>query len=67
MTLGEKLREERELREWSKRTLAEITGVSEQSIGAYEKDRVMPSFEKIVKLANALELDLEYLGEGFER
>lgn len=49
----------------SQTDLAKVVGCSREIISKYEKDNVMPSIEMAKKIADALEVSLDYLvGEG---
>ena len=52
------LREERERRSLSKYALSDLSGVSQPMIGYIERDLRNPTLEILLKIANALEVDL---------
>jgi transcriptional regulator with XRE-family HTH domain len=52
------LRKERESRRISKYKMAELSGLSEQMIGYVERGLRQPSFETVIRMATALEVDL---------
>jgi transcriptional regulator with XRE-family HTH domain len=54
---GAKLRELRQLCEWSQKQLAEESGVLQATIAQLESGRNRPTFETVVKLAAALGVD----------
>ncbi len=52
------LREERERRGLSKYVVAARSGLSQQTIGYVERELTNPSFETIVRMADAIHIDL---------
>lgn len=52
------LRREREKRGLSKYALAERSGISQQAIGYMERGLKRPSLETVLRVADALEVDL---------
>lgn len=52
------LREEREKRGWTKYSLAAKSGVSQQMIGYLDKGLRAPSLEMVLRLTDALGVDL---------
>jgi transcriptional regulator with XRE-family HTH domain len=55
----------REARNWNQSELAEKSGVSRVMIGKYERGEAAPSIDAAKKIADALEVTLDYLvGEG---
>ena len=55
----------REDKNWSQTDLANKSGVSRVMIGKYERDEAAPSIDAAKKIADALEVSLDYLvGEG---
>lgn len=61
LTLGQVIRVCRERKEMRKSELAKRLSVTNQYIGDMEKDRAIPSSEKIDLLAGVLEIDRTYL------
>ena len=61
MTFGQRLKEFREDRELTQAELAKLTHVSSTTIANYEQDRAEPKLAIAVALADALEMDIEYL------
>jgi transcriptional regulator with XRE-family HTH domain len=53
------LHEERQRRKISKYTIGERSGLSQQMVGYVERGMRNPSFETIMRMADALEVDLE--------
>jgi transcriptional regulator with XRE-family HTH domain len=55
----------RDNKEWSQTELADKSGVSRVMIGKYERGEAIPSIDAAKKIADALEVSLDYLvGEG---
>ena len=65
---GERLREARELNQWSQADLAKRTGLPAAAISHWETGRRMPSLENFWTLLFVLQIDAEYiLGLGQNR
>jgi transcriptional regulator with XRE-family HTH domain len=65
MNIGNKIAELRKQKELSQTDFAKAVGVSREMIGRYERNEVMPSIEIAKKIADTLEVSLDYLaGEG---
>jgi transcriptional regulator with XRE-family HTH domain len=64
---GEKIRAVRERRGRTLREVAEAAGVSESLVSQIERNRVSPAIDTLLALADALDLDLEYLFEDYRR
>lgn len=56
VTLGERLRRERERQQLSLRQLAKLVGVSPPALLRWERDEIMPQGKHVVVLARVLEL-----------
>ncbi len=55
----------REAKGWNQSELADKSGVSRVMIGKYERGEAVPSIDAAKKIADALEVTLDYLvGEG---
>jgi len=55
----------RKAKGWSQADLAKKTDISQVMVGKYERGDAMPSIEVAKKIADALEVSLDYLvGEG---
>jgi len=55
----------RDSKGWSQSELADKSGVSRVMIGKYERGEAIPSIDAAKKIADALEVSLDYLvGEG---
>jgi transcriptional regulator with XRE-family HTH domain len=61
MTLGEKIKSLRKVKDISQEKLAEILGVHITNIGRYETNKQLPSAENIRKLAEYFEVTADYL------
>ena len=64
---GEKIREVRERRSLTLREVAEKAGVSGSLVSQIERNRVSPAIDTLLALADALDLDLEYLFADYRR
>lgn len=58
---GEKLKKERELRNWSQEFLAEQIHVSRQSVSKWETGKNYPSIEIIIDLSELFEISIDEL------
>lgn len=61
MNLGDKITTLRKQKNLSQTELGKAVGVSREIIGRYERDEVLPSIEVAAKIANVLEVSLDYL------
>ncbi|MBO5415371.1 MAG: helix-turn-helix transcriptional regulator [Clostridia bacterium] len=61
MTLGEKLSKLRKENNYTQEQLAEILGVSRQSISKWESDIVYPETDKLIKMGKLFECSMDYL------
>ncbi|MDR2629714.1 MAG: XRE family transcriptional regulator [Spirochaetaceae bacterium] len=64
---GEKIRTVRERRGLTLREVADQAGVSESLVSQIERNRVSPAIDTLLSLADALDLDLEYLFADYRR
>ncbi|MFW5761713.1 MAG: helix-turn-helix domain-containing protein [Cyclobacteriaceae bacterium] len=65
MTFGQKMAFCRKERKFSQAELGKRSGINGDIIGKYERGEMKPSIETAKKLADALEISLDYLvGEG---
>ncbi|MDR1863539.1 MAG: helix-turn-helix domain-containing protein, partial [Treponema sp.] len=64
---GGKIRAVRERRALTLREVAEKAGVSESLVSQIERDKVSPAIDTLMALADALDLDLDYLFSGLKR
>ena len=61
MTFGQRLIGLRKAKKLSQGDLAKQSGVSREMIGKYERGEAVPSIEAAKKIADALEVSLDYL------
>lgn len=59
--MGKKIREQRKLKNYTLEQLAEKLEVSTTFIGQIERAKGIPSLETVVKIANVLEVSVDYL------
>lgn len=64
---GDKIREVRERKGLTLRAVAEQAGLSESLISQVERNRVSPAIDTLLKLADILDIDLDYLFRDFKR
>jgi transcriptional regulator with XRE-family HTH domain len=64
MNIGHKIAELRKQKNVSQVDFAKMVGVSREMIGRYERDEVIPSIEVAKKIADALDVSLDYLVGG---
>ena len=64
---GEKIRAVRERRGLTLKEVAEKAGVSESLVSQIERNRVSPAIDTLLALADALEIDFEYLFADLKR
>ena len=65
MNTGKIIADARDAKAWSQTDLADASGVSRVMIGKYERGEAVPSLDAAKKIADALEVSLDYLvGEG---
>jgi transcriptional regulator with XRE-family HTH domain len=61
MTLGEHITALRKKKGISQAELGKAVGTSGDIIGRYERDEVKPSIEVVIKIADTLEVSIDYL------
>jgi len=61
MALGEKIKLLRKEKDWSQGELAEKIGSDARQISRYENDKITPSVEAIVKIAQVFDVSIDYL------
>lgn len=61
MTLGEKIAKQRKELNYTQEQLADILGVSRQSISKWESDIAYPETDKLIKLGKLFECSMDYL------
>lgn len=59
--LGRRIRHYRKLKGWKQRQLAEVIDVTDEYISHIENAHARPSLDKMVAIANALEVDMNTL------
>lgn len=64
MTFGQKITSVRKQKQMSQAELGKLSGVNGDIVGKYERDEMKPSIETAKKLADALEVSLDYLVGG---
>lgn len=64
---GEKLRIAREHKGYTLKVIADIVGVSESLVSQIERNKVSPAIDTLLALADALDINLEYLFEEYHR
>ena len=66
MTIGEKIRVERKAAKMSQKDLSEKSGLAMNTISRYENGERLPNIEALMKIANALCIDIYELTNGIE-
>lgn len=64
MSIGERITELRKERSLSQGQLAEALEVSRQAVSKWENDQAAPDTIKLIKLAEVLDTEVEYLATG---
>ncbi|MBN1469697.1 MAG: helix-turn-helix domain-containing protein [Fusobacteriaceae bacterium] len=64
---GDKLRKVREKKKITLKEVAKRIGTSESLVSQIETNKVSPAIDTLLKIADALELDLEYLFSDFKK
>ena len=64
---GEKIRSVRERRSLTLKEVADRAGVSESLVSQIERNRVSPAIDTLLALADAVDIDLEYLFSDYRR
>lgn len=64
MSIGERITSLRKSRNISQSQLAEMMDVSRQAVSKWETDQSSPDTLRLIKLADALDTDVEYLATG---
>ena len=64
MTFGERILSLRKKQKWSQGELAKKVGTSAPIVGRYERNEIKPSIEVAKKLADALNVTIDYLITG---
>ncbi|MFQ9800989.1 MAG: helix-turn-helix domain-containing protein [Clostridia bacterium] len=61
MTLGEKIAKQRKENNYTQEQLADILGVSRQSVSKWESDIAYPETDKLIKLGKLFDCSMDYL------
>ena len=61
MTLGEKIASERRKLNYTQEQLAQLLGVSRQSVSKWESDLAYPETEKLIQLGKLFDCSMDYL------
>ena len=64
MSIGERITQLRKLQNLSQGKLAEALDVSRQAVSKWENDQSAPDSIKMIRLAEVLDTDIEYLSTG---
>jgi transcriptional regulator with XRE-family HTH domain len=64
MKIGERITQARKQLKWSQADLGHKVGVSREIIGRYERGEVSPSIDVAIKIAEAMDVSLDYLAGG---
>lgn len=64
MSVGERILELRKLQGISQVQLAQTLGISRQAVSKWENDLTVPDSMNMIKLADVLDTDIEYLSSG---
>lgn len=66
MTLGQRIKQEREQRQWTQDYLAATLNVSRQAVSKWESDNAYPDIDRLVQISNLLNVSLDSLIKGDE-
>jgi transcriptional regulator with XRE-family HTH domain len=66
MTIGERIKKEREILGWSQEALALASEISQRSIGHYELGQRDPQSVTINKIMGAMGFRMQFVKEGVE-
>lgn len=61
MTLGEKITKQRKERNYTQEQLADLLGVSRQSVSKWESDIAYPETDKLLELGKLFDCSMDYL------
>jgi Predicted transcription factor, homolog of eukaryotic MBF1 len=67
MSISDKIKKLRQEKRFKQESLAEKIGVSRLMLGKYERGEATPSAETLQKLAQVLEVSIDYLLSGDEK
>ena len=64
MSVGQRIAELRKQQNISQLQLAKTLNISRQAVSKWENDQAMPDTENMIRLADILDTDIEYLSSG---
>ena len=64
MKIGDRITQARKQLKWSQAKLGQKVGVSREIIGRYERSDISPSIDVAIKIADALDVSLDYMAGG---
>jgi len=64
---GERIRKVRDRRGLTMKEVAQKVGISESMVSQIERDRVSPSLDTLLTMAEVLQIDLEYLFQNYKK
>lgn len=64
MILGQRIKEEREKKQWTQDDLAETLNVSRQAISKWEVGSAYPDIDRLVQISNLFDISLDSLIKG---
>lgn len=64
MSIGERITQLRTEKQISQGQLADMLGVTRQAVSKWENDQTSPDTIRLIKLADALDTEVEYLATG---
>lgn len=64
MQIGDKIKECRNKHNLTQEKLAEMVGITRNYLSDLENNRYLPSTKTLIKLANALDMDLNFLAKN---
>ena len=64
MSVGQRIAELRQQQNISQLQLAKSLSISRQAVSKWENDQAMPDTENMIRLADILDTDIEYLSSG---
>lgn len=64
MSIGDRITELRSKKQLSQGQMADLLGVSRQAVSKWENDKTSPDTLNLIKLADILDTEIEYLATG---
>lgn len=64
MILGQRIKEEREKKDWTQSELADKLNVSRQSVSKWELDSAYPDIERLIQISDLFDVTLDSLIKG---